>query len=662
VIAVGLLRSVRLSVAMGAVACVIAVASVAAAPAAADSIYWSNVRGNRISFANLNGSGGGGDLKTGLASVDEPFGLTIDLTADKIYWANIADNTISFASLDGSGGGDLNTSGATVSSPWGIAVDPALGKIYWANNSSTADKISFANLNGTGGGDLNTSGATVDRPEGVAIDPATGRIYWANFAANKISFANLNGSGGGNVATGMATVKGPSGVGLDVAGGKIYWANSSGDRISVANLNGTGGQDINTGTATLNDPDSVAVDTAGGKIYWGNFEGNKISFADLRGIGGGDLNTGNGTVSAPAFPALLKSPSGVTAPPISGGPLAPTTISCSQGSWAPDLLGSFLYQAPQSFSFSWTFDGALISGATGSSITARSAGVYRCRVTATNFAGSTTQTSAPLTVSPLASPPATVPSPPPPPAPPTAIVASVSPAGARQSLTLRCHGVSGQECVANVVGTVKEKTRAGAILAVAASKEPKNHGGKPKTRVVTVTVVRVTLIVPAGGSSTATLALNDVGKSLLAHFHPLPVNLTFSGSMTGTRTVVFTIPSLHVNTPPDDWFHINLPCGDCYTRAQHVPLTGLPAGARVLVTCHGGGCPYAHRTFAVHQHQFDLAPALQSSHLQPGTVVEVLISAPAHAGVIVQYAVQRGAAPLRSLCPRGGAGGAGRCP
>ena len=40
---------------------------------------------------------------------------------------------ISFANLDGSGGGDLDTTGATVNNPHGLALDPVDNTIYWAN-------------------------------------------------------------------------------------------------------------------------------------------------------------------------------------------------------------------------------------------------------------------------------------------------------------------------------------------------------------------------------------------------------------------------------------------------------------------------------------------------------------------------------------------------
>jgi DNA-binding beta-propeller fold protein YncE len=97
--------------------------------------------------------------------------------ANQVYWTQL-NETISFANLDGTGGvGQLDTTGATVSHPGGTAIDAATNKIYWANALAG---ISFANLDGTGGGgQLDTSGATVSGAEGVAIDPATNKIYWA---------------------------------------------------------------------------------------------------------------------------------------------------------------------------------------------------------------------------------------------------------------------------------------------------------------------------------------------------------------------------------------------------------------------------------------------------------------------------------------------------
>jgi DNA-binding beta-propeller fold protein YncE len=382
-----------------------------AAPIAlgAGRVYWANRSGNKISFASLDGSGGG-DLVTTGATVSGPFGIAIDPAAGRIYWPNFDANKISYANLNGTGGGDLSTGSATVSGPVGIAIDPAAGRIYWANHG--ANKISFAKLDGTGGGDLATGSATVSVPFGLAIDPAAGRIYWASEVANKISFAKLDGTGGADLNTTGATVSAPTGVAVDPAAGRIYWVNFGANKISYANLDGTGGADLNTTGVTVNGPEGAALDPAAGRIYWANISANTISYANLDGTGGADLATSGATTDFPVFPALLESPVGTGVPAVGGGASVGSTLSCSQGSWAPDLLSEFLYRAPASFAFQWGRAGADISGANQSSITASTPGEYRCTVTATNFAGSTAQRSSPFTVSAPPAPP--IPKAPPP--------------------------------------------------------------------------------------------------------------------------------------------------------------------------------------------------------------------------------------------------------
>ena len=311
----------------------LALACLASSAHAGDRVYWANDNSpNRISFANLDGSGGG-NLSTTGATGGQPRGVAIDVAAGKVYWTNPDGDRISFANLDGSGGGgDLNTTGATVNRPNAAAVYPAAGRIYWANE--VGDRISFANLNNTGGGgNLITTGATVNVPIGPAVDPESGRIYWGNAnPENKISFANLDGSGGADLNTAGATVNNPHGVALDPVAGRIYWANVWGRRISYANLDGSGGGDLNTGGATVSTPVGVAIDPSARKIYWANEAGNKISFANLDGSGGGDLSTPGATLNGSRSPVLLQAPSGSGAPTIAGGSTAGSVLTCSQGS------------------------------------------------------------------------------------------------------------------------------------------------------------------------------------------------------------------------------------------------------------------------------------------------------------------------------------------
>jgi DNA-binding beta-propeller fold protein YncE len=379
---------------------------------AASRIYWGDEGTASISSANLDNSGGGSNLATmGAPALSDPSGTAIDVATGTIYWVDQSTNKVSFAKLDGSGGGELNTTGATVDNLEGVAIDPAAGKLYWANTESPSAPISFAKLDGSGGGNLNLTGATPSEPSGLAIDTATGRVYWANFGNDTISFANLNGSGGGGQLniTG-ATADGPAGIAIDPTRGRIYWTNFDGDTISFANLNGTGGGgQLNTGQATITSPWGLAIDPAAGKVYWANLEGSpSLAFANLNGSGGDNLNTTPLTPGNPDFPALLEPPTGTGDPSLSGGSTMGSTLACSQGSWAPDQLGSFLYQAPRNFAYSWTLNGAPISSAASNSITAGSPGTYTCKVTASNAAGATVQSSAGFTVSQPPPPPPTI--------------------------------------------------------------------------------------------------------------------------------------------------------------------------------------------------------------------------------------------------------------
>jgi hypothetical protein len=94
------------------------------------------------------------------------------------------------------------------------------------------------------------------------------------------------------------------------------------------------------------------------------------------------------------LPVLLKAPAGAGAPSVSGSGQLGGQLSCSQGSWAADLLGAQLYRAPRSFSYQWQRGGADIPGATQSTYTPTDADSYSCRVSASNEAGSSSQTSA----------------------------------------------------------------------------------------------------------------------------------------------------------------------------------------------------------------------------------------------------------------------------
>ena len=135
----------------------------------------------------------------------------------------------------------------------------------------------------------------------------------------------------------------PFGVAIDSAAGRIYWANAAGSTIRGAPLAGGGTVDTlyDSGQGVIA-PLGVAIDPAAGRIYWANQGDTTIRGAPLAGGGTVDTLYGLGQeVSNPLFLAALRAPLGVAAPAISGGGQV-GQLACSQGGWAPDLLGAQL--------------------------------------------------------------------------------------------------------------------------------------------------------------------------------------------------------------------------------------------------------------------------------------------------------------------------------
>jgi hypothetical protein len=379
------------------------VAGACCAPAAlaADSVYWTNSQSpGALRVGNLDGTGSAQDLFTGESG---PSGVAIDPAAGKIYWSDGgAAGAIRVGNLDGSGSAQTLFTGESV--PTGIAIDPAAGKIYWTDWQSGTVRV--GNLNGSGSAQTLYTGVG---GTGVAIDPAAGKIYWADDGAGTIRVGNLDGTGSPqNLYTGQTM---PVGVAIDPAAGKIYWADDGpfgAGTIRVGNLSGSGSpQTLYAGGTS---PEAVAIDPAAGKIYWadavgGALNGGFIFVGNLNGSGSPKpLISGE---NYPSYLALLRSPQGTAAPQLSGGTGLGSPLVCSQGQWASDLSGALLYRAPRRFAYQWTRNGTDIAGAMSTSYTPSTPGSYTCRVTASNQAGSTAQTSSPAIVSaPAASTPA----------------------------------------------------------------------------------------------------------------------------------------------------------------------------------------------------------------------------------------------------------------
>jgi Low-density lipoprotein receptor repeat class B len=372
-------------------------ASQAPAALGADSIYWGASSSDAVRVGNLDGTGSAQDLFSGENGGNPmygPSGVAIDSAAGKIYWTDYANSgPVRSGNLAGGGAADVFTG---ESSTVGLAIDPRAGKLYWGNGSGGI------RVGSVGGGSPQTLFQSQAAPWNLAIDPASGKVYWADAASHAIEVANLDGTGSPTpLFSGESSS--PIGVAIDPTAGKIYWAiDANPGAIRVANLNGTG-----TPQTLFPDtyPFGVAVDPTAGKIYWSDDTNpnGTIRVGNLNGTGSPQTLFMNENL--PRFLALLRGPVAAGAPSVSGPSSTGSVLSCSTGSWAPDLLGSFLYRVPQSFAYQWTLNGSDIAGATSSSYSAFVPGKYGCRVTASNHAGSATQSSAAFTVNGPAVPP-----------------------------------------------------------------------------------------------------------------------------------------------------------------------------------------------------------------------------------------------------------------
>jgi DNA-binding beta-propeller fold protein YncE len=380
---------------------------------AAESIYWDNYSANpnSVGFANIDGSGGG-PLNLAGATLRGPEGMAYDPVTNRLFVASYEggaskEGEIEFVNLDGSGAGVLSTPGAIVEVPEGIAVDPVSRIVYWANDggSSSNGSIGWARIDGSAGGVLNTTGATVEKPYRLALDPVAGRVYWANSApkVESISYANVNESGGGNLnLSGAIPPEDITGLSVDPAGGRIYWLDNNGERISFASLGGGNGGEVNLTGAVFKSPYGLALDPSIGRLYWANYGGGKtrtgvFGFASTSG-GGGGISIPTAPVDGPQDPVILKVPAGTEAPKATRSSSSRSALSCSTGVWGADFPGSFVYRSPRAFAYQWTSKGKAVKGATAASFQAKSVGKYACVVTASNQAGSASQTSAAVNV------------------------------------------------------------------------------------------------------------------------------------------------------------------------------------------------------------------------------------------------------------------------
>jgi len=141
-------------------------------------VYWGEqVPGDpaRIAFANTNNSGAGILDITGATLSEFITGVAIDEVARRIYWVDSTNNEVSFASLNGGGGGDLGAPGPVEA--YGLNFDPSLGRALWgtyiSGEETKANQFGYAFVTG-GGGVISVAAPTFGVQDPIVIKSPLG--------------------------------------------------------------------------------------------------------------------------------------------------------------------------------------------------------------------------------------------------------------------------------------------------------------------------------------------------------------------------------------------------------------------------------------------------------------------------------------------------------
>jgi MYXO-CTERM domain-containing protein len=410
----------------------------------------------------MNGSAGGSGSAARFAN---PSDVAVD-AAGNVFVADTANHTVRkvtpagavtvFAGNAGVSGSNDGSSTASFNRPAGVAVD-TVGNVYVADtNNNEVRKVTAAGVVSTlagqagitGSADGTGTGASFNGPSGIVAD-ATGNLYVAdtlNHTIRKVTAAGavttiegVAGTSGFVDATGSAVrFHGPQGLALD-ASGNLFVADTNNNAIrkivipsgavtTVAGQAGTAGStDGANSQAQFHFPSGVAVDPTG-NIYVSDTDNQTLreiapsgavsTVAGLAGVSGS--TDGVGTAAHFAFPTGVAADSSGSvyfadtnndtirlaftpaAPSIMQQPQNQTVTAGANVTFSVTATGKL---AP---TYQWYFGGAMISGATSSTLAltnVQSANAGNYTVAVTNSTRSVTSNPATLTVNPVNTPP-----------------------------------------------------------------------------------------------------------------------------------------------------------------------------------------------------------------------------------------------------------------
>jgi streptogramin lyase len=478
--------------------------------------------------------------------------------------------------------------------PFGITAGPD-GNIWFTEK--TANRVGVITLSSGTISEFSVPASSA--PNGIATGPS-GSLWFTASRTDDVDLFNTT----THATTAIATPSGGTGP-LVIAPGPDgnMWFTEGGAPGDVALVDPVT-QDTQQFATTTGGSDPIGIATgADGNLWFTEAGADRI-----------------GVIGAGA-PAASTSP-----PAISGTAQVPDTLTCQGGGWS-----SWAGQPPSATEFgfdgfAWLLDGSPVAGATAATFAVPRADAghqLACRQTVTYpLVGTTVPAiSAPVTVSPALE----------------ASLQRISTAGDTVSLTIACQGAPGQSCRGAATLTSRVTTQGGKVVAVAARAKPKRKVTK------TERVASGSYSAGAGRIATLVLTLNATGRALLNRSYRLPTELSVSGTVSLSKPVRLSYGRLHIS-PSSAWA-----AGSQSTTATRLTLRHLPARARVTVICHGGGCPFPHRTFTAEHGTVALAGSLAHGRLRPGATLQLEITAPDDIGEVVVFTVRSARTPAEAF-------------
>ncbi|XP_031563420.1 uncharacterized protein LOC116298966 isoform X2 [Actinia tenebrosa] len=176
-------------------------------------MYWSDVMGQTIKRALMDGTGEETILRS---NVHTPDGLYLDTVDRELYWTDAGQETIEKSKLDGSGRRVLVNKG--LDQPRAIVLYKKRRQMYWTDWGKIP-KIERSLEDGTTRETIVTRG--LGWPNGLAIDEDLRQLYWADAKVDKIETSDLEGRNR-RVLVGGDKAKHPFSIGI--LNNRLFWS------------------------------------------------------------------------------------------------------------------------------------------------------------------------------------------------------------------------------------------------------------------------------------------------------------------------------------------------------------------------------------------------------------------------------------------------------